>query len=602
MGSCHDFSLDMDDKATNLKNKILLMGNPNVGKSVIFSALSGMHVLSSNFAGTTVTYTKAKIKINKEEFNLIDVPGTYSLSATSQAEQVAINFMNSDSKAVICVLDASNLHRNLNLALEIKKYNIPVIFSLNLLDVAERRGIKVNTSVLSKELGAPVIDTIAVKGIGIQELKNELNKILFEDNQFNCTQCPSSCNSCGIKSEKYIAESQKEIWKESEQIVKKCVNYSSQKLRFIDRLGEKMIRPFPGIPIAIFIMILSLALIVGGGKALRATVFLPIVNGMIVPFFKSIFSSMNLPSLIHNILIGEYGIFVIGFEWPISLILPYVTLFYIVFSFLEDCGYLPRVAVLFDGIMRKIGVQGGSLISLMMGFGCAVPAIIGTRTATTRKERIIITAMICFAVPCVSQSAALIALLGSHSLSLLITMIIIAILVVIMVGLITGKIIDGRVDPIILEIPNLLMPEKKAYFKKLFIRLRSFLIEAEGPMLIAIVIAAIFKESGLLDTFAGFFEPLLSGVLGLPKEAVIFLILGVIRREMAVVPLLQMSLTPLQLLVGATVSLLYLPCLSVFGIIANEFDAKVAVYIGISTFVSAILLGGFINIIGNLIL
>ncbi len=586
---CCTNNLVVDQKVYDLENKILLMGNPNVGKSVFFSALTGVHVMSSNYAGTTVTYTKSKLDLNNEEYQLIDVPGTYSLTATSQAEQVAVSFMNSGAKAIVCVLDATNLTRNLNLALEVMQYNVPVVFALNLVDIAKRKGIIVDAQMLSQELNAPVIETVAVKNIGLSDVSQKICELINQDNK-------------EVSSKIDIKDlSQKDLWDLSESIAQKCTSVSNKELTFFDKLGDDMVKPMPGIPIALGIILTSLGLIVGGGKAFRVVFFLPLINNALVPFIKSIVSSFNLPTLLNNILIGEYGICVIGLEWPISLIMPYVTLFYIVFTFLEDCGFLPRIAVLFDNIMRKMGVQGGSLITLVMGFGCAVPAIIGTRNATTRKERIIITSMVCFAVPCISQSAALLSLLSSQSIFLALALLVVSFVVIFAVGFVTGKLLKGNIDPIVIEIPHLLVPEKNAYFKKLLVRLKSFLLEAEGPMMIAIVIAAILKESGLLDAAAVMFEPLVSGLLGLPSEAVILLLLGVIRREMAVAPLLDMALTPLQLFIGATVALLYLPCLSVFGVIAKEFNSKVAVAIGVSVFVTAMLLGGFINLVGQLI-
>jgi len=284
------------------------------------------------------------------------------------------------------------------------------------------------------------------------------------------------------------------------------------------------------------------------------------------------------------------------------LILPYVFLFYVVFSFLEDSGFLPRLSVLFDNIMRKLGIQGGSMITIMMGYGCAVPAIIGSRTATTKKERMIITAMVCFAVPCISQTGALISLFGGFSPLLLLTMFLLSIGIMMLVSIILGKTLKGTVDPMVIEVPNLLMPNGKSYSKKLMLRMKHFLVEAEVPMLISIVIASLLKETGLLDYIAVYLEPLVSGWLGLPKEAVIALILGIVRREMAVAPLLAIEgLTALQAFVGGTVALLYLPCISVFGILAKEFNAKIAVIIGLSTTVSAFVVAGLINQIARIL-
>src|SRR5690606_9276551 len=159
--SCHGAALQ--EKPSNDKMKILLMGNPNVGKSVVFSKLTGVHVDSSNYAGTTVDYTVGDINFGSKQGVLIDVPGTYSLEATNEAEKVAVSLLEEGADAVICVLDATHLERNLGLAFELKEYPIPVVYCLNLMDVAERHGIKIDAEKLSEELGSPVIPTIAIK-------------------------------------------------------------------------------------------------------------------------------------------------------------------------------------------------------------------------------------------------------------------------------------------------------------------------------------------------------------------------------------------------------------------------------------------------------
>ncbi len=341
-------------------------------------------------------------------------------------------------------------------------------------------------------------------------------------------------------------------------------------------------------------------MVVGAGKALRAAVLLPLVNQVLVPFFRTLFTSFIPEGMLLNILVGEYGVFVISFEWIIALILPYVFLFYVVFTFLEDSGYLPRISVLFDNVMRKLGIQGGSLINIVMGYGCAVPAIIGSRAASSRKERLLISTAVCFAVPCISQTGALISLLGSYSFGLVAVMILFSLVIMVIATLTAGRLIKGEVAPLIIEVPNLLIPEPKAYGRKLLIRMKHFVYDAELPMMISIVIAALLKETGLLDTIAVYAEPLVRNWLGLPSEAVIALILGIVRREMSVAPLLALNLTPLQAFVGATVGLLYLPCLSVFGILTKEFNVKVAVVISTGTIFSALFFGGLINQVAQL--
>ena len=176
MNSCHD--VPEDAPILKKPNKILLVGNHNVGKSVFFTELTGIHAISSNYAGTTVHFMEGRFKVDKEEYTLIDVPGTYSLSPTTEAEAVATRFIESGARAVICVLDASNLERNLCLALEVKQKNIPTVYALNLTDVAERHGINIDAKLLAKELDAPVIPTIAVKKQGLDELKKQLEILL----------------------------------------------------------------------------------------------------------------------------------------------------------------------------------------------------------------------------------------------------------------------------------------------------------------------------------------------------------------------------------------------------------------------------------------
>ena len=580
-----------DGSLLKQSNKILLMGNPNVGKSIFFTELTGIHAISSNYAGTTVTFMEGRVAIGGKDYTLIDVPGTYSLTPTSEAEAVAAQFMERGAAAVICILDASNLERNLQLALELKQYNIPLVYALNLMDVAARHGTSINAKLLAQELGAPVVETVAVKKQGLDTLVQQLGIILkmsdacVDGSCGKCTNCPNA---------------RRERWFTAKEITRRVSTKRSAKPGFMDRLGDKLVKPMPGIPLALLVVAAAIAVVVFGGRGLRAGILLPLVNDLIVPFFRMVFSALLPSGVFQNILIGEFGIFVISFEWILALIFPYVLLFYVVFTLLEDTGFLPRISVLFDNIMRKLGVQGGSLIHMLMGYGCAVPAIIGSRAATSRKERLIISAAICFAVPCISQTGALIALLSGYAWWMIPAMILFSLLLFVAVALICGKLIKGRVDPLLLEVPNLLSPAPKAYWRKLLTRMKHFLKDAEVPMMIAVVLAALLAESGILARIAYAARPLVGGWLGLPYEAVTALILGIVRREMSVAPLVALELTPLQAFVGGAVSLMYLPCLSVFAILAKEFRAKVAVIITLSTIVLALLLGGIINQIGQL--
>lgn len=594
--ACHE--LTEDRKVLASENKILLMGSPNVGKSVFFSAFTNIHVVSSNYAGTTVSYMKGTLPLNGVNYNLIDVPGTYSLTATSEAEEVAVKFLTSNPKAILFVLNAADLEGSVKLALEVLEYNIPMVAALNLSDVAERQGRKINVKLLEKKLGIPVVPTVAVKGQGLKELEDKLAEVLAEADSQACAACGSCAGCSGCPAGAPVLS----YWERAREIVAACVTDTNAAPSRLDRFGEALLRPWPGILLSIIIMLASLGVVVGAGKALRAVLLLPLVNQGIVPLFERLFAGIAMPEVLRNVLIGQFGIFRISFEWILALVMPYVLLFQLVFSFLEDSGILPRMAVLFDNVMSKLGVQGGSLINIMLGFGCAVPAIIGTRTATTRKERLIITTIVCFSIPCISQTGALISLLSDYSYWLLLAVFLTGASVFILMARLTSRMLKGKVDPLVIEIPNLLMPERKAYFKKFFVRVKQFLVDAEGPMMIAVVIAALLAETGILNGISSFLKPLVSGWLGLPPEASMSLILGIIRREMSVAPLLSMNLTGLQMYVGAVVSMIYVPCLSVFGILAKEFNLKVALSIVAGTVFLALLMGGVLNHLGQLVL
>ena len=621
-----DFNVQMDESVLKEPNKILLMGNPNVGKSIFFTALTGIHAMSANYAGTTVGFTKGRLDVGGTNYTLIDVPGTYSMTPTSEAEAVALRFMESGAKAIICVLDASNLARNLSLAMELTTYNIPIVYSLNMLDVATRQGIAIDIQQLEKDLGAPVVETVAVKKQGFDLLLNKLAAMLKDS---SCYQGCAQCGSCPHTA--------------AQAINRRVSTKKKSNPSFLDRLGDSMLKPFPGLPIAALVLLLFIGVVVFGGRGLRMPLIM-LTDGLIIPLFRTLFENIfaffggdmgyhflyysdgfqsgtrilvdgsfvyataydvaptGFTSILLNILIGEYGIFVISFQWIVALIFPYVFAFYIAITFLEDAGYLPRMSVLFDNVMRKLGVQGGSLIHVFLALGCAVPAILGSRTATTKKERLMIVTIVCFAVPCISQIGALIALMGAFSWWMTPLMVLFAVVLFTTVALVAGRFIKGKVDPLIFEIPNLLMPEPKAYMRKLMARMKHFLKDAELPMMIAVIFAAILTGTGAIRLLADnpAVQSVVSGWLGLPEDAVIALILGIVRREMSVAPLVLLNLSYLQVFVAGVVSLMYLPCLSVFGIVAKEFKVKVAVIIFVGTIVVAILTGGIVNQIGQL--
>ena len=565
---------------SKVKKKVLLVGNPNVGKSVIFNRLTGLDVTTANYTGTTVSYHEGLIRHQGSQALLIDVPGIYSLAAESKAEEVAVNMINDGADLIVCVLDATHLERNLHLALEIQKYKIPILYLLNLSDVAKQKGIDIDVLLLEKYLQAPVIETVAVKGQGVQEVK----EAIFSD------------------FESHLGLDIDNIEEKSQEIADNVTTEHDVKITFLERLGNAAIRPKTGVLMMLIALGSAVGVIVGGGKAIRALILLPLIDNYYNPFITSLVSSIIPEGVFRNVLIGDYGFLIKMIEWPFALILPYVFLFFIVFSFLEDSGYLPRLGVLMDGLFKKIGLPGNNIIPFILGYGCAVPAILSTRASGSHRERIIVVTLISIAVPCTAQTGAFIVLLGDRSLFALLFVYMISFLTILLTGMVLHKVLKGKSRPILLELPNLLIPDFKTMRKKVLIKLKHFVKEAQGPMLIGIIIAALITETGAIEFLGTALEPLVVRWLDLPKEASLSLLLGVIRRELAVMPLIDMNLTTVQLITGSVVALFYLPCISVFFILVKEFKLKISLLIALSTFVFAFLFGGIIQILLNLVM
>ena len=581
--------------------EILLIGAPNVGKSVIFNRLTGMYVSVANYAGTTVEFTRGIGRIGEFEATLVDVPGTYTLSATNEAERVAIEMLSRPVDLVIAVADAVNLESSVYLVLQVLARQRPTVVVLNRIDVAAARGIAVDAAELSRLLGVPVAPTVAVTGQGFAQLHQLVAQTLREPTPAaGALHAAATTESAGL-------------WPLAEEIAQAVhtaavASQTARRRRLSLRRGsrrrfdyEALLRPWPGLAVAALVLALAFGLIVGLGMGMRQLLLLPIARGYIFPLLTAAVTRAIGPGLFQNILIGEYGVLIKGIEWPFTLVLPYVLSFYLAISLLEDSGYLPRFAVLLDGLLSKIGLRGSHSISLLLGYGCAIPGILSTRAMGSRRERLIVATLISLAVPCISQTGALFALLAESSVWLVAALFGLSFLVMIIAGLISDRLLPGERSQLVFELPELLMPRPAVMLQKLLARARNYLTDGALPMVAAVGVAALLYESGLLAQFGVLLAPLVTGWLRLPQQAAVPLLLGVVRRELTVLPLLDMPLTRLQLFVGATVGLFYVPCVAVVATLSREFGVRAAIGLLLLTTGTAFLLGGAIAQIGALL-
>ncbi|MEJ6952477.1 FeoB small GTPase domain-containing protein [Natronospora cellulosivora (SeqCode)] len=569
-------------KLVDNEKKVLLIGPPNVGKSVFFNRLTGLDVAIANYAGTTVDFKVGNMYLANQKVSLIDVPGTYTLDATNQAEEVAVEILSQNPEMVICVLDANNIESSLYLLLQILERNLPTIVALNRVDIAEEKGYSIDIELLSEKLGIEVVPTVAIRGEGFEILKDKIKAKINEPDQ----------------NIDYNIEASWSLAEELAVLLKKNVKERTFLNR--EKWGELLVQPWPGIPLAIIILSLIFAVVVGLGMGIRQYILLPFFRNLVFPYIVQMVESITSPGLIQNILIGEYGFLIKGLEWPFALVLPYIISFYTALSLLEDSGYLPRLGILLDGLLSKMGLSGANIIPLLLGYGCAIPGIAATRAMSTEKERLMVSTMICLSVPCVAQTGAFISLLSEQSILLVILLFMLSFLAIIISGLILNFFIDGERPETVVEVPELLVPKANILGKKIWIRLRTYIFNGAKTMFYAIAVAAVLYEIGAFEYIGQLLQPIVTGWLRLPQEAAVPLVLGIVRRELSVLPLLDMNLSNLQLFVGATVGLFYVPCIAVLAILAREFKASIALMVLTVTTITSFLLGGFIARFGGL--
>ncbi|HIH61279.1 MAG TPA: ferrous iron transporter B [Methanobacteriales archaeon] len=570
--------------------KILLMGNPNVGKSVVFSRLTGANVVASNYPGTTVGYTRGTLKLKGKKIEVIDVPGTYSLTPFCKAEEVARDmFLKENPDLILNVLDSTNLERNLYLTLQILEKKVPTIIILNMWDLARRKGVHLNVKKLEESLGVPVIPVTAVSGEGIIQVIQSIEKILE-------------------KKEEHIPSIEKmddeEKWKFIGKLLLDIQKIEHRHPTLLERLEDASVHPIFGILIALLVAYLTLQSIIGVGEFLIGNILDPFFYNYYGPLITRIIESTFPSGPIHDILIGtgynymeSFGLLTTGVYVPLAVVLPYVSLFYLVLGFLEDLGYLPRLAVLTDNIMHKLGLHGASIISLILGLGCNVPGVLATRILEDERERFIALTLLSISVPCMAQTAVIIGLLGPYGIKYIAMVYGTLLTIYITAGYILNKIMKGESPEIFLEIPPYKIPHIGTLLKKTWIRIRGFLLEAIPFVFLGILAINLLYVMGIMKILTGLLAPIFSSILGLPREAAATLIIGFLRKDIATGLLAPLHLSPEQLVVATTVLAIYFPCIATFVVLAKEIGVKGMIKIGILMVTLAFLVGGIQHLI-----
>ncbi len=566
--------------------KILLMGNPNVGKSVIFSRLTGVRVIASNYPGTTVSYTRGFMKLGEETVEVIDVPGTYTLEPTSEAEEIAAQMLDSGD-LVINVADATNLERNLYLTLQLLERNIPVIVALNIWDDTEHRGIHIDLDKLRELLGVPVIPTVAVTGQGIKELVENIPKAVSPD---------------------IPVRSHDERWAAVGSITDQVQRITHRHHTWLERLGDASVKPLTGGIIALAVLVSAFLVVRFIGESLIGYVLEPLFDNLWAPVMLRLSDLLGGTGFFHNVLIGKIiggevnfveslGLLTTGLYVPFAMVLPYIISFYLVLGLLEDVGYLPRLAVLMDTLMHRLGLHGYAIIPSMLGLGCNVPAILATRILESQRERFIAATLISIAIPCAALQAMIFGLVGQHGGQYVAIVYGTLFIVWVILGVILNRFVKGFSPELLIEIPPYRLPPWRTVLQKLWMRSSGFLKEAIPIILGAVLVINILYVLGIFDAIANFAAPVVTGLLGLPKEAVTAIVIGFLRKDVALGMLAPLALSAKQLVVGSVVLAMFFPCIAAFVVLLRELGVINMLKAAGIMIVAALLVGGALNLI-----
>ncbi|MFU7516392.1 ferrous iron transport protein B [Clostridium sp. HCS.1] len=580
---------------------VALVGNPNTGKTTVFNALTGSKQYVGNWPGVTID--KKYGFINKD-IKVVDLPGIYAMDTYSNEEKVSRSYLeNEEVDLIINVVDATNLERNLYLTTQLMQFNKPILVLLNMMDIATKRGLNIDTEILGKKLGVSILAISAKNKKGLENIVEDIDKSIKIAPNYNMNFNDEN------EAYSYIANLIKEASKGDGK-----TNYIGEK---IDKVVLNPILAYPVFLIALFIIFkftfnwfgqpLADAL-----DAFVADTFTPIVEGLVVnssPWFKSL--------IVDGIVAGVGGVIVF---------FPIVFSLFIGISFLEDCGYMSRIAFLMDRIMRRIGLSGKAFIPMIMGFGCSAPAIMATRTLESEKDRKM-TALLAPLVTCGARLPvyALFASIFFVSNQELVVMglYLLGIVVAILVGLLFKNTLFKKDEqPFILELPEYKLPSFKNIIINAWDKSKGFIIRA-GTLIFAVSIVVWFLtyfnmngfteeiNTSFLAKFGGLLSPIfkplgfggweagVSILTGLAAKEVIIGTMEIVYGDLAVVlPTMFTSITALSFLVFVS---LYTPCFAVISVMKKEYGSKMMYISVIYQFVLAWVVAYLFKFIATLV-
>lgn len=644
------------------EEKLIIVGNPNVGKSVIFGLLTGRYATVSNYSGTTVTITSGTAAINGADIPVIDTPGVNNLIPMSEDEVVTRDILlNENIRVVLQVADAKNLNRGLLISVQLAEMGLPFVLVLNMFDEAKSRGIDVDIKQLADIIGTTVIPTVGVERKGLKELRDALSEKKYPSVNINyggvieegIKEIESLLPDCNISKRSvalmllagdeslkpwiktragataisrietirseiqvkfyeplgYVINQKREKVCQkifSDVISKYQPEMSASLLNFYARFGRWAMHPVWGIPVLVVVLFLMYEFVgVFGAQTLVDLLEHKLFGGYINPYMTYIVSAFISDSFFKDLLVGEYGIITMALTYSIAIILPIVGTFFIAFGILEDSGYLPRLAIMVHKIFKMMGLHGKAVLPMVLGLGCDTMATLTARIMETKKERIIVTLLLALGVPCSAQLGVILGMLGGVSFLVTLLWISILILVLFLVGLLSSIIIKGDQSDFVFDIPPLRMPVLTNIIFKTLSRISWYLKEAVPLFILGTLILFTLDKLRVLEFIEVLASPVVVNFLGLPQKATDAFLIGFLRRDYGAAGLYALAsagkLNPNQILVSLVTITLFVPCVANLMVMIKERGLKTALAMVMFIFPFAFLVGGMVNYTLNLL-
>ena len=647
---CHQTSADKQtDKDVG---RIILLGNPNVGKSAVFGALTGKYATVSNYPGTTVEVTSSRASFKGQTKLLIDTPGVNSLNPMSEDERVARDILLTENyEGVIQVADSKNLERSLSVTLQLIEMGVPIVLDLNMEDEAKSRGITVDTKRLSETLGVEVVSTVATQGKGIDTLRKtdfkspngsslldygEKIEEAVEKLSSLLPQANISRRSMALMllsedqsllewlSDRTPAEDIEKIGailkdvqaqfvepmgyvltrrriKAAQDIMAPNIRRIEIKRKSFSRfLGNIAIHPLYGIPFALVVLYLTYQFV----GVLGAGTFVDFLESVVFGEYLNVWATKLVTSVIgvkavQEFFVGEYGLVTMALAYGFAIILPIVGTFFIVFSILEDSGYLPRLAIMVNRIFKVMGLNGKAVLPMVLRLGCDTMATMTTRILESKKERVIMTLLLALGVPCSAQLGVILGMITALSFAATVLWAGSVVGVILLVGVLASKVLPGRGSDFVLEIPPMRVPQLSNIVIKTVARIEWYLKEVIPLFILGTAILYALDKLNLLARIERIASPLVETFLGLPPKATQAFLIGFLRRDYGAAGLFELAregmLNPNQIVVSLITITLFVPCIANFFVIIKERGLWTAIAMVAFIFPFAFLIGGLVN-------